>query len=221
MRLSGRSIVKKAFEEPLWMLDGKWKSNCKGVELKVIQMKEFGESEIEMMKRTLWNFWCIGRWMSWIDCGEELNTIVDVMKLDLKELDESVLEAGREIWCIWVSFVKLNVLLHICWKMKHYLWVNWESVLCFDWRSSFWVENLRCFEWMIEISNLDFLMMNRWWSRGRCCMNDGVNVIIWSELIMIKGNFEFQDKIELIEMKVICNWSLMVLIGKNFCEERI
>ena len=35
--------------------------------------------------------------MSWIDCEEELNAIVDVMKLNLKDLDGSVLEAGREI----------------------------------------------------------------------------------------------------------------------------
>ena len=35
--------------------------------------------------------------MSWINCEEELNAVVDVMKWNLKDLNGSVLEAGREI----------------------------------------------------------------------------------------------------------------------------
>ncbi len=214
-----KSIWKSIWEN-IWIINEKWISNYKGVELIEIWMKEFEESEIKMMKRTFWNFQCIGRWMSWIDCEEELNAIVDVLKLDLKELDEPVLEAGRDIWWIQVSFG------------------SWTFCCTFDERWNIiyeWMENL--FVWIEEVHFelriwdvlnewLRLVIGFYWWwtyndhVEDAVWMSDGVNVIIWSECYDWR-KFEFQDKIELNEWWRFEIGVMMVLIGKNLCEERI
>ena len=107
--------------------------------------------------------------MPWIDCKEELNAIVDIVNLNLKDLDGSVLEAGREIWWIWVSFVKLNILF-LCLMEDETSFVS----ECYDW-GKFWIFKMKLNSWTVKL-------------------NEWLRIVIGV---------------------------LMMLIGKDFCEERI